>query len=193
MEIVLLVLLAYLLGSIPTGFLFGFFSGVDIREAGSGNVGATNVARVVGKKQGVVTLIVDVTKGFFPIFLSFQLGFDLTAGALVGLSAFLGHLYPIFLRFQGGKGVATGLGVFIGIDPVVAVVLLALFAMVVAGTRRVSVASMAAAGTAPVALWLLSYAPVVVVVGAIIGLMIVFRHRDNIRRLLSGTEPKFQF
>jgi glycerol-3-phosphate acyltransferase PlsY len=187
-----MLLLAYLLGSIPTGFLLGSFSGVDVRQAGSGNVGAANVARVVGKKQGLITLIADVAKGFLPILLSSRLGFDPTVTALAALAAFLGHLYPVFLRFQGGKGVATALGIFLGITPMASVILVLLFALVVSISRRVSLASIAAAGAAPILLWSLSYPPLLVVLGLIIALMIIFRHKENILRLISGTEPRFQ-
>jgi glycerol-3-phosphate acyltransferase PlsY len=193
METILMVLFAYLLGSIPTGYLLGCFSGVDIREAGSRNVGATNVARVVGKKQGLVTLVVDVAKGFLPVFLSLQLGFDLITIAAAALAAVVGHLYPIFLRFRGGKGVATGLGIYLAIAPGVSMLLLVFFALVVSIGRRISVASIAAAGAGPVILWLSSYPPPVVGLGFAVASMVIFRHQENIRRLLSGTEPKFQF
>ena len=187
-----MLLLAYLLGSIPTGFLLGSFSGVDVRQAGSGNVGATNVARVVGKKQGLITLIADVAKGFLTILLSSRLGFDPTVTALAALAAFLGHLYPVFLRFQGGKGVATALGIFLGIAPMVSAILVLVFALVISISRRVSLGSMAAAVAAPVLVWFLSYPPLLVGLSSIIALMILFRHQENIRRLISGTEPRFQ-
>src|SRR5438128_12043580 len=111
MEFVL-VLFGYLLGSIPTGYILGFLAGVDVRKAGSGNVGATNVARVVGKRQGIFTLVADAAKGFIPVILALNLDLTPVATVFVGIAAFLGHLYPVFLRFRGGKGVATALGVF---------------------------------------------------------------------------------
>src|SRR5262245_43608462 len=107
MQAFLLVLFAYLLGSVPTGYILGSLAGVDVRKAGSGNVGATNVARVVGKRHGIFTLVADIAKGFVPVVIALNLGLTSTATALVGVAAFLGHLYPIFLRFQGGKGVRS--------------------------------------------------------------------------------------
>ncbi|MGH7829339.1 MAG: glycerol-3-phosphate acyltransferase, partial [Candidatus Binatia bacterium] len=150
------------------------------------------VTRVLGKRLGLVTLIVDVAKGFFPVLVSSRLGFDLTVTALVALAAFLGHLYPIFLRFKGGKGVATALGVFLGIAPLVAAIVALLFALVVSISRRVSLASMAAAGAAPVLFWFLSYPPLLVGLSTTMALLVLFRHHENIRRLISGTEPRFQ-
>jgi len=188
---VFMLIFGYLLGSIPTGFLLGTFSGVDVRRAGSGNVGATNVARVVGKGQGLITLLGDAAKGFIPTFLSLQLGFGLGMTSLVALAAFLGHLYPVFLKFQGGKGVATALGIFLGLAPIAAVVLIFVFALVAMGSRVVSLASLVTAGFAPIVFWFLSYPPVVIGLGLLVGLLVVFRHRENIRRLISGMEPRF--
>src|SRR5512132_2012641 len=115
MEVYLLVLFAYLLGSVPTCYILGSVVGVDVRKAGSGNVGATNVARVVGKRQGILTLVADIVKGSVPVIVALNISLTPTATSFVGIAAFLGHLYPVFLRFQGGKGVATALGVFLGL------------------------------------------------------------------------------
>lgn len=182
---------AYLLGSIPTGFLLGSFSGVDVRRAGSGNVGATNVARVVGRRQGLMTLLGDVAKGLIPVYLSVYLELNPPMVALVGLAAFLGHLYPLFLKFQGGKGVATALGVYLGLAPMATVVLIFVFSVVAMVSRVVSLASLIAAGFAPIAFWFFSYPPFLIWLSLLIGLLIVFRHRENIERLLSGAEPRF--
>ncbi|HEV8344183.1 MAG TPA: glycerol-3-phosphate 1-O-acyltransferase PlsY [Candidatus Binatia bacterium] len=192
MATALMLLFAYLLGSIPTGFLLGSFSGIDIRKAGSGNVGATNVARVVGKKQGVITLLVDVAKGFIPVLIASRLGFDLTVTGLVALAALVGHLYPVFLKFQGGKGVATALGIFLAIAPLASLALVVVFAVVMLAWRWVSLASMTAAGAAPLVLLIFSYPSPLVVLGLMIALLIIFRHQENIRRLRSGAEPKFE-
>ena len=189
MEIIL-ILFAYLIGSVPTGYILGALAGVDVRKAGSGNVGATNVARVVGKRQGILTLIADAAKGFIPVFVALQLDLAATATALVAGAAFLGHLYPVFLKFQGGKGVATALGVCFGIAPAVTLILIAIFAAVALSSRIVSLSSMIAAAAAPVALWLFSYAPALVMMSACVAAMIIIRHRANIQRLLAGTEPK---
>ncbi len=188
---VTLIVVAYLLGSIPTGYLMAAWRGIDVRAAGSGNIGATNVARVVGKCQGILTLIADVAKGLIPVFAALQLGAAPAAAGLVGTAAFLGHLYPVFLKFHGGKGVATALGVFIGLAPLVTLVLIVIFAAVALTSRIVSLSSMAAALAAPVALWFFSYPPPVIGLSALIAAMIILRHRGNLRRLLAGTEPRF--
>src|SRR5215510_15765220 len=135
METFLLVLFAYVLGSVPTGYILGSLAGVDVRKAGSGNVGATNVARVVGKRHGIFTLVADIAKGFVPVVIALHLGLTSTATAFVGVAAFLGHLYPVFLRFQGGKGVATALGVFLGLSPWTVLILAVIFALVLWATR----------------------------------------------------------
>ncbi len=190
MEIIV-TLFSYLLGSIPTGYIIGSLAGVDIRKVGSGNVGATNVARVVGKKRGLLTLIADVTKGFLPVFVAGRLGLSHTAVALVAIAAFLGHLYPVFLKFQGGKGVATALGVLLALAPMATVVLIALFGVVAGSSRLVSLSSIVAALAAPIMLWSLSYSPIVIATGVFLAVMITVRHRDNIQRLYAGTEPRF--
>jgi glycerol-3-phosphate acyltransferase PlsY len=190
MEFVL-ILFAYLVGSIPTGYIVGSLVGVDVRKVGSGNIGATNVARVLGKRQGLLTLIADAAKGFVPMFVAAQLNLSLTATAFVGVAAFLGHVYPIFLRFKGGKGVATALGVFLAVAPVVMLILIAIFAVVVLSSRIVSLSSMIAAAAAPVILWLFSYSLALIGMSAFLAMMIIVRHRDNIQRLFAGTEPKF--
>ena len=192
MHALLMVFFAYLLGSVPTGFLLGRFSGVDVRRAGSGNVGATNVARVVGKKQGLLTLLGDAAKGFVPVYLSDHLGFDLAITGFVALAAFLGHLYPPFLKFRGGKGVATALGIFLSLAPMATVVVVFVFAFVAMASRVISLGSLVAAGCAPIAFWFFSYPPFLVWLSLLIGLLIIFRHRDNIRRLIAGVEPKFE-
>src|SRR6266481_7211624 len=190
MEVCLLVLTAYLLGSVPTGYIVGSLAGVDVRKAGSGNVGATNVARVVGKRQGIFTLVADAAKGFIPVILALNLGLIPVATVFVGIAAFLGHLYPVFLRFRGGKGVATALGVFLGLAPWATVGLIMVFAAVLLTTRFVSLSSIVSAASAPVILWLLSYPPVSIGMSFFIAVMIVLRHRENIQRLLLGAEPR---
>jgi acyl phosphate:glycerol-3-phosphate acyltransferase len=190
MEIGLLVLTAYLLGSVPTGYIVGSLAGVDVRKTGSGNVGATNVARVVGKRQGIFILVADTAKGFVPVILAVNLGLTSVATAFVGVAAFLGHLYPVFLRFQGGKGVATALGVFLGLAPGATLFLMVVFAVVLLATRFVSLSSMVAAVSAPIVLWLLLYPRISIGVSFFIAIMIVLRHRQNIQRLLSGAEPR---
>jgi glycerol-3-phosphate acyltransferase PlsY len=186
-----LVVSAYLLGSVPSGYILGSMAGVDVRKLGSGNVGATNVARVLGKGRGVLTLIADATKGWLPVFAAQQLDMSLPVITLAGGAAFLGHLYSLFLRFEGGKGVATAFGVILALAPVPTAISMAVFAIVFAATRVVSLGSLTAAIAAPVSLWVLGYPSLVTALVGFIALMITWRHRDNLQRLLAGTEPKF--
>ncbi|MFQ5850185.1 MAG: glycerol-3-phosphate 1-O-acyltransferase PlsY [Candidatus Binatia bacterium] len=192
MGTVWILLFAYLLGSAPTGFFLGILSGVDIRKVGSGNIGATNVARVVGWKTGLMTLVADAAKGYLPVLLSNQLGFGLKVSTLTAVAAFVGHLYPVFLRFRGGKGVATALGGLAGLAPLAAVLLLFVFFSVAMASRLISLASLTAAALAPVVLWFLSYPPPLLLMGLIMGALIIIRHRENIERLISGGEAKFK-
>jgi glycerol-3-phosphate acyltransferase PlsY len=186
-----MIAFGYLLGSIPSGYLMGLMAGVDVRKSGSGNVGATNVARVVGKREGLLTLIVDVGKGWIPVLLTFELGLDVGVAAVVGVAAFLGHVFPVFLKFKGGKGVATALGVFLGLAPIATMVLIAVFGAVIYFSRIVSLSSMTAAALAPLVFWLFSYPLTVIAVSALVALVIILRHQANIQRLVAGTEPKF--
>lgn len=189
--IILLIVFAYVLGSVPTGYLLGKLRGVDVRIIGSGNVGATNVARAVGKSQGVITLMADAAKGYLPVLAALQLGQDSLTIALTAIAAFLGHLYPLFLKFQGGKGVATGFGALLALAPMAALGLVVVFALVAGTTRIVSLGSLATAVAAPLSLWLFHQPPVIVGMGFFLGAMVVIRHRGNIQRLLAGTEPRF--
>ena len=190
MELVIIVF-AYLLGAVPSGYVLGRLAGVDVRKTGSGNVGATNVARVVGKRQGVLTLLFDMAKGLLPVVLGRKMDLGTTAIAITGIAAFIGHLYPVYLRFKGGKGVATALGVLLALAPLATGVLLLVFAIVVGCSRIVSLGSIVAAAAVPVTLWALSYPPQLIGVGALLGAMIIWRHRTNIQRLLAGNEPRF--
>ena len=190
MEIAVVVF-AYLLGSVPAGYIIGSRAGIDVRKAGSGNVGATNVARVIGKRQGILTLIADALKGFIPVFVASHLNLGPKSMALAGVAAFLGHLYPVFLKFRGGKGVATAFGVFLGLAPWATLVLVVVFAGTLLTCRIVSIGSMIAAAAAPITFWLFSYPFASVATSAFLALMIILRHRANIERLLAGTEPKF--
>jgi len=189
--IVVLIVLAYILGSVPSGYVLGKLTGIDVRNVGSGNIGATNVARAVGKWQGALTLIADTTKGFLPVSIAVQLELDPFAIAFTAVAAFLGHLYPLFLKFRGGKGVATGLGALLAIAPLASLVLLALFALVGFCSRIVSLGAMAAAVAAPLVLWLFYQPPAIIGMGFFLAAMIVLRHHANITRLLAGTEPRF--
>jgi|SRR5262245_15142051 len=191
METPVLILLGYLIGSVPNGYLLGKLAGVDIQKVGSGNIGAANVARTLGKWQGALTLVADAAKGFLPVFVALELGLSSVNLALVAIAAFLGHLYPVFLKFRGGKGVATGLGALLALAPLATAVLIVVFAAVALSTRLVSLSSIAAAVATPVILWLFNQQAVIVGVGLFFGAMITLRHRSNIQRILAGTEPRF--
>ena len=193
MDIALMLLFAYLLGSVPIGFLMGFISGVDVRQEGSGNVGATNVARVMGKGRGVLTLLGDAGKGYIPVFLSLQLELDFWVSAVTAFVAFLGHLYPVFLKFKGGKGVATALGVFLALTPMGAGILVLVFFLVVIFSRMVSLGSLVASVLAPIIFWYSSGSLYLVGLSFLIALFTIARHRDNIQRMISGVETRFNF
>jgi len=186
-----IAILSYLIGSISTGFILGKAAGVDVRTAGSGNIGATNVARVMGKGRGLLTLIADVAKGFLPALVARQMALSDTAVAVVGAAAFLGHLFPIFLKFRGGKGVATAFGVLLALAPQAMWVPLVVFTAAVVTSRRVSLGSICAAVAAPLALWFFSYPAPLTALAIFLGAFIIARHRANIKRLLAGSEPRF--
>ncbi len=184
--------LAYLVGSVSTGYLLSSVSGIDIREAGSGNIGATNVGRMVGWKAGLITLLADAGKGFILVFFSVQLGFDPKVTALTALAVFIGHLYPVFLKFKGGKGVATAIGCLAGIAPLIAGCLALAFLATVLITRWVSVGSLSAAALAPLLFWFFDHELPFVLMSLIMAFLIIVRHRGNIQRLISGAETKFE-
>ncbi|HVF55164.1 MAG TPA: glycerol-3-phosphate 1-O-acyltransferase PlsY [Pyrinomonadaceae bacterium] len=198
------LLLAYLLGSIPFGYLIVKMSGQgDVRETGSGGTGATNVSRRAGRWAGVVTLVLDALKGTLAVvvarwFLTEDFGVDwYVAGA--ALAAVLGHIFPVWLGFRGGKGVATGLGVFLSLSPLAVLCAVPVFVAVVWATRYVSLGSMTAAASLPVWVWLLAGRGDVgkesspLLVAAILGsAIIILMHRANIGRLMRGTESKLK-
>ncbi len=180
---------AYVVGSIPFGLLLARRRGVDIRVHGSGNIGATNVARTVGATLGVLVLVLDALKGAAPLLAANALRLPERVSpyvtTVVGMAAIVGHCAPVWLRFRGGKGVATSLGVFIVAGPQAAALAVAVFALIYAVVRIVAIASLGAALTVPLSLWLLGAEPAVVLLGVLAYLVIVLKHRDNLRRLLS--------
>ena len=190
-EGILLVVGGYLVGSIPTGVILArLFSATDIRREGSGNIGATNVYRVLGAKLGVITLVGDVVKGVVPVILTrFFMGDEVWI-ASVALSTFLGHLYPLFLRFRGGKGVATALGIFMVIAPLVTAGAVIVFIVVVMRWKYVSLGSLAASASMPLFLGAGGYSMVYGGLSMMIGGFIFYRHGDNIKRLREGLEKK---
>jgi acyl phosphate:glycerol-3-phosphate acyltransferase len=194
----LLVFLGYVLGSIPFGYLLvRARSGRDVRAIGSGNIGATNVARTAGLSTGVATLVLDLAKGLFAVWLAGQgSGGNIRIMMYAGLAAILGHVFPVWLKFSGGKGVATALGVFLMISWAAVAAAVAIFAIVVLFWRYVSLGSISAAAALPLLVYLL-YAPghappTAVTAGTLLSsVLIIVKHRKNIERLLSGTEPRF--
>ena len=188
--VVVLLAFGYLCGSIPFGLLLTRRTGIDVRRAGSGNVGAANVARTAGAGLGVLTLIADAGKGALPVLVTGTVMQAPALAAAVGFAAFLGHLYPITLGFAGGKGVATALGVLLVIAPDAALAGLVVFTVAFALTRRVSVGSMTGAASAAVAVALTGRPGVAVASAAVMALVVLVRHRENIARLRAGTEPR---
>lgn len=190
-----IVAFAYFLGSVPFGILVArlFDQDVDLRTVGSGNIGATNVARAVGKAGGILTLLLDVGKGIFALTLVniiVKTRVDLWL-ALVGGAVFLGHVFPVYMNFRGGKGVATSLGIILFLSPVTAFLLLVLFTLVVYFTRYVSLGSLCAAVALPLIMALLATSRHYVTLSLALTFLVVYTHRDNIRRLFAGQEKKF--
>jgi glycerol-3-phosphate acyltransferase PlsY len=180
----------FALGSIPFGWLLARVRGIDVRRAGSGNIGATNVARTVGWKSGVLTLLADAGKGALAVWLAARYGTPVTAAAWAGLGAVCGHIFSPWLRFRGGKGVATAAGTMAILAPVPLCVAVIAFVATVAISRYVSLGSLVAAAVLPLACWLAGCDLATLVVALASAVLIWFRHRDNIVRLLNATEPR---
>lgn len=194
MLLVGLLVAAYLIGSIPTGVILSrFFGQGDLQQQGSKNIGATNVSRVMGKKWGILTLIGDAFKGTAAVWLG-QWGLNAQPGTsdyalgLVALVAFLGHLFPAYLRFKGGKGVATALGIFLVFSPLVVLLAVPIFVGVVLVGKYVSLGSITAAASFPLLLLILDYPISVVWLAVVIAALVIGKHHENIRRLLRGEE-----
>ena len=186
-----LVPVGYLAGSIPFGLLIAkVMTGADVRKAGSGNIGATNVLRVVGSGAGALTLALDALKGWAPVALSQLLGSPELLVAAVGLAAFLGHLYPLFLGFRGGKGVATALGVLLALFAKIALLIVGVWLLIAALFRYSSLAALLTAIAAPFLVWALDGRPPYVGLTITICGLILIRHRENVERLMAGEEGK---
>ena len=201
---VAVAVLAYLLGSIPSGYVVARAKGVDIRAAGSGNIGATNAFRVLGRAAGIGVLVADGLKGWLAVALLPQLVFLIfgipaqTATReyyqiVAGLCVVLGHNYTCWLKFKGGKGIATSAGVLAALVPWSLVIILSLWILIFLATRYVSVASIAASFALPFATWLTGQSNLLIVVTALMGCLAIYKHRANIQRLLNGTENRFSF
>lgn len=186
-----LVVFAYILGSVPTGLWLGLrLKKVDIRDHGSKNIGATNTLRVLGKGLGAVALICDMAKGAIPVLLAQYQSQTEYVPLVCGLAAILGHTFSLFLKFKGGKGVATSAGVFFALTPVPMAAALSAFLLTFAVSRMVSLGSIVAATVFAIAIWILPHDIVLRGIGTLVAAIVVFRHRDNIKRILSGSENK---
>jgi len=182
---------SYLLGSVPTGIVISRLAGKgDPRKSGSGNIGATNVGRTAGRLAGILTLAGDVLKGAVPVFLAATYYPESLFVSLVGLAAFLGHIFPVYLGFRGGKGVATGLGVMVVICPVATLLSAAVFGLVAAAKRYVSLASMVAAAALPVFFSFFPKGRDYVGMAVVVAVLVIWKHKDNIKRLVAGTENR---
>ena len=199
---IVIAVAAYLLGSIPTGYLVARAKGIDIRAVGSGNIGATNVFRMVGKPAGVFALIVDGLKGYAACtwlcdWVLMLLGGPTTDAEhyriLAGITAVLGHNFTCWLKFKGGKGIATSAGVFFALAPLAASIALGTWIIVFALGRYVSVASLAAAVALPAAVWLTPNSLTLRIVTTALGLLAIYKHKGNIQRLARGTENRVAF
>lgn len=191
LELTLWMIGAYLYGAVPFGLVVAkVMGGRDPRFSGSGNIGATNVGRTLGKKAGIITLLLDLLKGFLPTFAVAVIFKDPLAVALVGISAFLGHVYPVYLRFKGGKGIATAAGVFLAASPLGLLILAAVFGVVVGVWRMVGLGSVVAAALLPIIAAILKSDFEIICLGAAIAVVAIWKHRENIKRIISGTEPR---
>ena len=211
---ILIALAAYLLGSIPTGFLVARAKGVDIRSVGSGNIGATNAMRALGKPLGIFVLLMDVLKGFLAVYLAMKLFLLLypfnppatffarelkmwldqafNHRIVAGIFVVLGHNYPCWLKFKGGKGIATTAGVYLALAPLPLLIALVVFILALLTTRYVSVGSLSGAVALPAAVWILPPHNLLLgIVTTLLGALAIYKHKSNIQRLMAGTENRF--
>jgi glycerol-3-phosphate acyltransferase PlsY len=193
MSYAILLILSYLLGAIPFGLIIGkAWRGIDIRDHGSGNIGATNVFRTLGPGPGSVVFAADVLKGLAPVIAATQISPGTAWLAVAaGMAAILGHTLSLFLGFKGGKGVATSLGVGIGLAPVIAAIAFGLWVLIFAVTRYVSVASMLACISVPIMMWATDRPIEYRIFGVLVAVYVIVKHRSNIVRLMQGKENRF--
>ncbi len=192
----LVIAIAYLLGAIPFGYLLvRWKTGSDIRSQGSGNIGATNVLRTTGRAAGIATLLLDIGKGFLAVWIAGRLtGHNPWAAGAAAIVVMLGHAYPVFLKFKGGKAVASVVGAFLYLAPAALAAVMVVFVAAVASTRHISMGSIIGAAVLPLAVWLIALPPMPVETAAIVcGAFIIYRHSSNIERLRAGTESVFTF
>ncbi len=192
LEKCLTLLACYLLGSIPTGYWLGkAWKGIDVRQHGSGNLGATNVFRVLGVGPGVLTLILDIAKGAAPVlWIQHQMPDFLVMQVTAGLATIVGHTASVFVRFRGGKGVATSAGVFAALLPIPSLIAFGIFLITLAMTRQVSASSLASAVTLAISSFFFAPEPLLAYTAVIVAGLVIWTHRGNIRRICMGTEPR---
>ena len=190
MESALLLVTAYLLGSIPFSYLVARARGIDVRKVGSGNVGATNVMRAAGRNAGMLAFVLDFAKGSVAVLIARAVAPDGSVPAWSAVAAVLGHMYPVWLRFRGGKGVATGVGAFLPLVPVAAAAAFLAFGLALLATRYVSLASIAGTIILAVLAFLSGPNPAVARAAAGLALLIVWKHRGNLKRIAQGTESR---
>jgi glycerol-3-phosphate acyltransferase PlsY len=190
MTVILAAATAYLLGSIPFAFLLARRRGIDLRRAGSGNIGASNVLRTSGVSLAVVAMALDVLKGTLAVLIAERVSTVPAAPVAAGLASVLGHVYPVWLRFRGGKGVATAAGAFTLLAPAAVAAASVVFAITVVTTRVISAGSVSAAVTLPIATALTDSPPLVIAGAVLAAAIIVYCHRDNLTRLAAGTERR---
>jgi glycerol-3-phosphate acyltransferase PlsY len=190
----LVLVIAYLLGAIPFGYLLvKLKTGGDVRSKGSGNIGATNVMRTTGRVAGFATLLLDIAKGYAAVWIAQRLTGDTLVMSVAAVTVMAGHAYPVFLRFKGGKAVASFVGAFLCLTPWALAVEAVVFVVVVLWTRHISMGSIVGAATFPLAVWLVEHAPLSALVASILaGAFIIYRHSSNIERLRAGTENVFK-
>ena len=189
-----LIILSYFFGAIPSGVWIGkIFKNIDVRDYGSKNSGATNSYRVLGAKLGIAVLIMDVLKGFIPLYIASKFNLAYNDLVILGLVAILAHTFSCFISFKGGKGVATSLGVFLFLAPVITLILLVIFILVVYFTKYISLGSITAAFLLPIFTFFTHRDTYLFTLSVVIAIFVIYRHKTNISRLLSGTENKFKF
>ena len=189
-----LIILSYFFGAIPSGVWIGkIFKNIDVRDYGSKNSGATNSYRVLGAKLGIAVLIIDVLKGFIPLYIASKFNLKYNDLVILGLVAILAHTFSCFISFKGGKGVATSLGVFLFLIPVITLILLVIFILVVYFTKYISLGSITAAFLLPIFTFFTHRDTYLFTLSVVIAIFVIYRHKTNISRLLSGTENKFKF
>lgn len=189
-KIIVPVVIAYLMGNISPSIILGKIHGIDIKKEGSGNAGTTNALRVLGKKAALITLVIDIGKGVLAVLMGRLIGDD-AAGYICALAVFCGHIWPCFYSFKGGKGVATAFGALLSVNWMLGLAALAVVAVGLALTQRMSVGSLLGAITFPILCWLLD--PDFIWIGSVMALIVLIKHRANIGRLLRGEEPKMSF